>query len=73
MRMFPEQKCSGFIEARPEQCLATTHGGRFRSRNAPASLKLDRDKTLLGEPVKFPEQKCSGFIEAGTTCVVHNA
>ena len=36
---------------------------RFRSRNAPASLKV----VYLGSPaacvLAFPEQKCSGFIE----------
>ena len=36
---FPEQKCSGFIEGSHAACKPTHPDARFRSRNAPASLK----------------------------------
>ena len=46
--LFPEQKCSGFIEGTWDHHRAGLHGGRFRSRNAPASLKEFRQPVRQG-------------------------
>ena len=66
--LFPEQKCSGFIEGRnpPDR---SAHPNRFRSRNAPASLKGLAGARPGRRPDEFPEQKCSGFIEGAKTVV----
>ena len=61
---FPEQLCSGFIEA-PEGGMMESH---ITHVSGAAMLRLSLKRLLHGlskaGSVQFPEQLCSGFIEA---------
>ena len=61
--MFPEQKCSGFIEADFDKAVPIIYD-RFPEQKCSGFIEASNTGKSLVVCISFPEQKCSGFIEA---------